>query len=54
LDAIELTMATARKTTSAAATQRPGWRTGIALISSGLTVSVVPVADIETPSRLNG
>src|SRR2546429_440021 len=33
-DAIELPSATARNATRAAATQRPGWRTGIALISS--------------------
>jgi hypothetical protein len=34
LDAIELITATAMTTTIALAIQRPGWRTGTALISS--------------------
>src|SRR5512133_1968754 len=42
--AIELASATVRNRRIAVATQRPGWRTGIALISSALTGSAVSVA----------
>src|SRR5262249_53766277 len=44
LCAIELTSAKTRKSRIAVATHRPGWRTGIALISSGRTWSTVSVA----------